>query len=133
MNYITIPNFSRLKPQTLFNRAVKHIGKTQRQSLKNGVCCYGGTGCNAAPFIREDQREAADALGSSSSWAELVQAGMVPQTNKQFISELQSAHDKIGPEYGMGFMQSYDHRMRELAEEHGLNTKALDALGWRRQ
>lgn len=133
MAYITIPGFSQMKLQTIFDRAVKHIGKTQCQSLGESgkFCIYGGTGCNAAPFIRKDQRDIADARGAiQSGWAHLATDGLVPMTHREFVADLQRAHDYVNPINGNAFLNEYDRNMRRLADDYSLNTKALDKLGW---
>lgn len=130
MAYLTVPNFSQMSLQTLFDRAVNHIGSTGKKSFKGTRCCYGGSGCNAAPFLREDARKLADTadMGYSAGWDHLAADGLVPSTNSDFMSRLQSAHDNSTQ--GKEFRKTYDAGMRALAKKYLLNTKALDKLGW---
>ncbi|QDJ96190.1 hypothetical protein Xoosp13_3 [Xanthomonas phage Xoo-sp13] len=136
MPFITVRNFSQMSEQTIFDTAVKHIGTTGKQSInKNGACQYGGTGCNAAPFLTNEGRKSADLMGQvenggNSVWGALAQSGMVPNTHRKFMADLQNAHDNVIPEKGKAFKKEYDETMRDVAQQYGLNTKALDALGW---
>lgn len=109
--------------------AVKHIGTTGVKSVNvHGKCIYSGTGCNAAPMLREDMRQDADAYGS---WSELVGEDMAPAHNVKFIVELQEVHDNSGKyasNLTASFRKAYLINMQALAKSHNLNSTELDAL-----
>ncbi|QDJ96194.1 hypothetical protein Xoosp13_7 [Xanthomonas phage Xoo-sp13] len=105
--------------------AVTHIGSTGVKSVNTfGKCLYSGSGCNAAPLLREDVRELADIYGS---WPQLAVNKYVPKNNAAFIEQLQSAHDDSDP---ITFKSDYDSRMLKLAKTYGLDSTILDNLGW---
>ena len=56
--YLTIPGFTKLSAQRLFDMSAEHVLKNGKPSLNaNGTCTYGGIGCAAAPFLKESVRE----------------------------------------------------------------------------
>lgn len=128
MAYITVPGFSQMTKQNIFDRAVRHIAKTQRKSVGyNGDCVYSGSGCNASILIREDKRKFADELDSGSAWDDLVHDDHVPDTNMEFVLSLQYAHDNAGVvNSGLNFLSGYKNRMKDVAIEWGLKTNILD-------
>ena len=48
-----ISNFDQLTKQDMFDMALAHVRKNGKQSMRDGVCCYTGTGigCAASVFI----------------------------------------------------------------------------------
>ena len=123
---LVISGFGKLRQQDIFDLAVDHIGKTRTQSRTGsafGGCCYAGTGCNAAPLIREDQRQHADDL--AGAWAVMVDEGLAPKRNAEFIEKLQQAHDYADRD---NFMPEWKERMTNLAATYKLDTTKLDAI-----
>lgn len=123
-NFYTIPGFQKMSKQRIFNMAVAHIAKTRQASMDSGgSCAYAGSGCNAAPLLRESCRADADNIGA---WDELVERRIVPTTNAEFIRELQYAHDDASSTNN--FMEGWSRRMRNLATEYNLSTSTLDKV-----
>lgn len=120
--FLTIEGFESLTKQQLFDISLSHIRTTREQSMNGTVTCtYQGKGCAAAPFIRPDQRAAADrgcGVRTSSPWEVLaMDDGLVPQHEWKFVQQLQSCHDLAGQ---YNFMLSYERRMEALAREFSL-------------
>lgn len=127
MPFITVRNFSQMSEQTIFDKAVKHIGTTGKQSKRGESCTYTGSGCNAAPFLMLDKLPK---KLNGQSWGTLLKAKLVPETHALFMDDLQFAHDNVERRSGKAFKKGYDEEMRVLAFRCYLNTKELDALGW---
>ena len=132
--YITIPGFEKLTKQEMFDISARHILATGKPSVNEGstLCVYAGSGCAAAPFIREDQREIADGLdisARSTGWKSLSDNGHVPKHEDDFVVRLQLCHDDaitVSSEEDFNFMELWEDSMRILAAEHGLSTAVLD-------
>ena len=133
--YITIPGFEKLTQQEMFDISARHILATGKPSVNEGstLCVYAGSGCAAAPFIREDQREIADGLDTSgwgTGWQWLSNDGHVPKHEDDFVVRLQLCHDDnaatVSSEEDFNFMELWEDSMRILAAEHGLSTAVLD-------
>jgi len=140
MNPVTIPALHTLSKQELFDMSARHILSTGKPSLeKLSVdsalyrCVYSGSGCAAAPFIREEERMWVNPIGA---WAALVQRGKVDANvsygANEFISQLQKCHDRnaFGKEQGgasASFLINWEQDMRLLGLEHGLSLEVLDA------
>lgn len=119
--FLTIEGFESLTKQQLFDISLTHIRTTRERSMKDDInCTYQGTGCAAAPFIRPDQRAAAD-VGrddrASSAWEVLVEELLVPEHEREFVQRLQSCHDNASTRH---FMPSYEGHMEKLAKEYSL-------------
>lgn len=126
MAFLTIPGFSKMSKQRIFNKAVAHIASTRVQSFTNeGGCRYAGTGCNAAPLLQEVYRHQADTYGP---WNELVDMALVPGNNAVFIKELQTAHDTCGHNEPNVFMGEWKAKMADLAARWNLSTSTLDKV-----
>jgi len=121
VSHITIPGFAKMSKQRIFNKAVAHIATTRVKSFEGGRCVYAGNGCNAAPLLLPEFRKQADTAGS---WDNLIETGMVPANNGQFIYELQRAHDNTNET--TNFMFHWKRNMKELAERWNLSTSTLD-------
>lgn len=115
--YLTIPGFSKLSRQKIFDMAVAHIASTRVKSYNENaeLCSYAGSGCNAAPFIREDGREFADKQGA---WLALVEMKLVPDHNAGFLGDLQDAHDGCR---GANFMEEWKRNMLSVAQKYKLD------------
>ena len=132
--YITIPGFEKLTKQEMFDISARHILATGKPSVNEGstLCVYAGSGCAAAPFIREDQREIADGLdigARGTGWKSLSDNGHVPKHEDDFVVRLQLCHDDaitVSSEEDFNFMELWEDSMRILAAEHGLSTAVLD-------
>ena len=131
--YITIDGFESLTKQQMFDISAKHILAAGKCSANDqGTCSYAGSGCAAAPFIREDQREIADGLdisGWGTGWKSLSDNGHVPKHEDDFVVRLQLCHDDaitVSSEEDFNFMELWEDSMRILAAEHGLSTAVLD-------
>lgn len=133
--YITIDGFEQLSRQQLFDMSAAHILKTGVQSrLRSRRCCapddvtvcsYSGTGCAAAPFLKEEFREKADRAGS---WSRLHRGGIgnVPLHETLFVSKLQICHDRYECDSERDFMTHWHHAMKQLAEEYQLDASILN-------
>lgn len=124
-----IPGFRKMSKQRIFNKAVAHIAKTRKKSVRgtNQNCVYSGSGCNAAPLLANDNvRMSMDNMGGSN-WESLVQYGSVPANNAEFINELQRAHDSsaVHPDY---FMKHWKASMYSLATRWNLSTSTLNKV-----
>lgn len=120
-----IPGFRTLSKQQMFDMAARHIGNTgvkSSASTSPSVCIYGGTGCNASVFIVPEDRERADR--GISSWRSLVDLGLVPGHECEFIRDLQGAHDRTSVDPAK-FKSSYLENMQQVAELNDLNTDIL--------
>ena len=132
--YITIDGFESLTKQQMFDISAKHILAAGKCSVNDqGTCSYAGSGCAAAPFIREDQREIADGLDTSgwgAGWQWLSNNGHVPKREDDFVVRLQLCHDDnaatVSNKEDFNFMELWEDSMRILAAEHGLSTAVLD-------
>jgi hypothetical protein len=122
--YLTIPEFTSLSRQQIFDMAVKHIGSTGKKSNDGNGCLYTSSGCNAAPLLTEEGRQIADGMGS---WPGVVEQQGAPPHEQDFIDRLQKAHDYATVE---GFKNSYKSKMKVLARTFHLDTAELDKLGW---
>ena len=123
-----IPGFRKMSKQRILNLAVAHMAVERQASVLNNSCVYSGTGCNAAPLIRREMRDAADRIGN---WSFLVETGFVPANNADFIQALQQAHDSVARSNAEGdynFMARWKANMRALALEYGLSTSTLDKV-----
>lgn len=125
--YLTIPEFTSLSRQQMFDMAVKHIGSTGEKSFGTRGCLYSGSGCNAAPLLTEEGRYEADR--TMGSWASVVEQKGAPSHEFDFIDRLQKAHDTASPSPD-DFKTSYKSGMKTLAYRYGLDTTELDKLGW---
>lgn len=127
--YITIEGFENLTKQQMFDMSAKHILSTKTKSFnEDGNCSYAGTGCAAAPFIREECRAAADvdpSGGAATGWGFLRSRGDVPEHNAEFVRELQYCHDETEHEVGSMFVDEWLDSMYRLAEHMGLDTTVL--------
>ena len=84
-----IDGFEDLTPEQCIDMAVKHVLRNGRPSVdKDGICCYFGIGCAAAPFLTPLARETLP-----GTWNHLVAAGYVPANNRHTIADLQRCHD----------------------------------------
>lgn len=124
MSYWTVPGFSQMSNQGLFDRAAKHIATTLKPSKKGDNCMYSGSGCNASVFLRKEVRDDADDL-SDPSWGGMVYYGFVPETHQDFVTLLQQAHDAAAEVPAKDFLPYYIDNMRSLADKNGLNVKVL--------
>lgn len=133
---ITIPGFSKFSKQKIFDTVVDHISQTRVASTKispltdKPMCSYSGSGCNAAPFIREDKRAEADEVGE---WYVLVSEGLAPIKNQGFMARLQSVHDDAAMDDhedgdNLSFMQLWHAEMVNVALEHNLDATKLLAV-----
>lgn len=126
MAFLTIPGFSKMSKQRIFNKAVAHIAITRVQSYSSDSGCrYSGTGCNAAPLLQEIYRHQADTYGP---WNELVDMCLVPKNNAIFIGELQTAHDSCDHNMGEAFVAQWKENMTALAKRWNLSTSTLDKV-----
>lgn len=121
---LTIDGFEQLSKQQMFDMAAKHILKTGKQSLKvieyGSGCTYSGSGCAASVFIKPEYHAQADDCGP---WRILVKNGNASTHEKDFIQELQYAHDRALPDI---FMFDWRGRMRVLAHDYQLNDEVLN-------
>lgn len=123
-NYVTIPGFTDLTMQRMFDMAASHIATTRQKSENpiNDRCAYSYSGCNASIFIREDKRIEMDYL-EDSGWNYLVSLKFAEDHHSTFINSLQVAHD-TAPSTG-NFVEGYCHNMLRLAKKYKLDTTVL--------
>ncbi len=123
METLVIDGFETLTQQQMFDMAVEHIQKTREKSFtENYGCCYSGTGCGASVFIKTEMREAADPIGA---WDNVVRHKKAPAHEQEFVNALQKAHDFSDDAV---FMEQWNFRMRDLADQHGLDVSKLEPL-----
>lgn len=124
MDYYTIPNFTNMTKQELFDMSARHI-LTTRQASRNadGACIYGGSGCGAAPFLREEVH--ADADKYTTSWGQLRYKEVVPEHECEFVSSLQRAHDQAAC-WTDSFVNRWKESMVRVAAAHKLSTDVID-------
>lgn len=120
--YITIDGFEQLTKQQLFDTSLNHIRITREPSMTAGgaYCTYQGKGCAAAPFIKPEHREFADTGDTelkTAAWSTLVHKMLVPNHERDLVQKLQQCHDLANR---ARFMQDYERRMADLAEQEGL-------------
>jgi len=120
---ITIPGFTGLSIQQLFDLSARHILTTRKRSTNDEGCTYSGCGCAAAPFLDPNERLYADSYGS---WPGLVCEGLAPDHHASFIHKLQMCHD--GAHNDATFMKDWAAEMRTLADRYKLDASILDAL-----
>lgn len=131
MERIVIDGFESLTKQQMFDMAVQHIGTTRKPSLsEDNTCVYGGSGCNAAPFLTATGRVIGDMEYPGYGWVTLVDDNQVPDHNSAFIQRLQIAHDKAAAKSieGVDFMSAYVMYMKDVALSENLYTDKLNAL-----
>lgn len=128
MNFITIPGFENLSRQEIFNISVRHVLANGKKSMNDQQCVYSGIGCAAAPFIREEERQASDGRCSSmvggSNWANLRSGGYVPDHHVEFIQNLQQCHDNSSDDDN--FIDDFKDRARAFALHYELKTDVLN-------
>lgn len=119
MSYITIDGFENLTKQEVFDIAYKHINTTKRKSVMPtgcrhsfSECVYSGSGCAAAPFIKEECRS------TRGSWSSLAFEGLVPDTNAVIVDHIQICHDSAIE--GELFLEEFNKKMSQVAEHYGL-------------
>lgn len=121
----TIPEFTSLTKQQLFDRALEHITETGCASFDDvaGQCLYSGSGCNAAPFLKPEYREMADDF---SGWHNLLLNNKVPDHYAGFIGALQDAHDNAGVTGSIqNWRKNYADEMEALGNFEELNLDKL--------
>lgn len=137
-NFITIEGFDNLSPQEAFDMSAKHIlSNGPSFNSKLNACRYGGSGCAAAVFIREEFRDIADR--KVGHWSSVVATRLASITNIDLIMSLQNAHDdSVEAALDMdakgihkvvnlnNFSTRWVHAMREVAAKFNLNTVVLD-------
>lgn len=132
MERIVIDGFEDLTQEQMFDMSLDHIATTRKASLcPDGGCIYGGSGCNAAPFLTPEGRIYADTKYRGMGWGTLVDKGEVPKHHEGIIYALQGAHDYAAVRHGsdtVGFMLTYVSRMAEIAGGYKLDTTKLQAL-----
>lgn len=86
-----IDGFENMTKQQLLDLSVAHLLGTRKPGVRENTsaCVYSGSGCGAAPFIKEAFRGEADREGS---W-EGVSAAFGSHHEMDFIMALQRAHD----------------------------------------
>ena len=120
--YITIEGFESLTKQQMFDMSAKHVLANGRRSTDAGGCVYSGIGCAAAPFIKPEDREAADSAEAGSTWPFLCSANLVPGHNSGLVAAMQRCHDSADSN---GFVKDFKKRMREVAEWYNLSADVL--------
>lgn len=132
MDRIVIEGFEELTEQQMFDMSLDHIDATRKASLcPDGGCIYGGSGCNAAPFLTPEGRIYADTKYQGMGWSTLVDRGEVPKHNEGLIYALQGAHDYAAARHGSDterFMLTYVSRMADAAGVYKLDTTKLKVL-----
>ena len=137
-NFITIEGFDNLSPQEAFDMSAKHIlSNGPSFNSKLNACRYGGSGCAAAVFIREEFRDIADR--KAGQWLSVAATRLASITNIDLIMSLQNAHDdSVEAALDMdangihkvvnlnNFFTRWVHTMREVAAKYNLNTEVLD-------
>lgn len=127
--YLTIPGFESLTAQQVFDLSVAHIASTRTKSLdptdSDRRCIYSGSGCAAAPFLREECRKEADDA-TRGGWRILMSKGLVPGNNDELITLLQNAHDRTQDD--QPFMPQWKAHMIQVAGYYELSTTELDKV-----
>lgn len=132
-NFITIEGFESLSKQDMFDKAAAHIiANGPSFNIALDACRYGGSGCAAAVFIREDLRAIADQHGS---WRTLETMRLVPLHNFELIRSLQDTHDGsvlAAKDNGVidhnNFFTLWQAEMKTIAKFHGLSSAAVDNI-----
>lgn len=126
---LTIDGFETLTRQQLFDMSAKHIMAQGRPGMASTGNCSYSQGCAASIFIKPELIAEAD---SGGSWDDLEREEYVPETNSDFVNQLQLAHDRAAltslrddSSDLSGFMADWSQRMHDLAKVYGLNTEAL--------
>lgn len=117
----TIKGFEKLTKQQMFDMTAAHILSTGIKSENANGCQYAGSGCAASVFIKPELREACDAVGYWGDLVSLNRAKMMmtaPAHEKNFVSQLQTAHDTASPE---NFLADWKAKMLTLACTHELD------------
>lgn len=126
MEYINIPELDTLTSQQVFDISVKHVLKNGKPSMcaKFGGCTYGGIGCAAAPFLKEEYREC-----TWGSWAGLIGEGKVSPYHNRLIARLQSAHDYAASASANGepFIGCFKDIIAHIAKEFNLNGEVYES------
>ena len=142
--YITIDGFESLTKQQMFDISAKHILSTGRPSYvndSNGVhgCVYRGSGCAAAPFIREEERKKADQpkayYGTKypySGWNDLASNNLVPRHHQDLVTDFQICHDTdaskvVTVEHQAIWLSNWKAAMLRVAKRHDLDPSILDS------
>jgi hypothetical protein len=117
-----IDGFENLSQQQMFDISAAHLLQTGQKSYseENEACSYSGSGCAAAPFLKEEFRKVADNKGI---WSNLVYFKNVPENHSYFVEKLQHAHDRAN---GFGFLEDWKVKMREVATQFELDDSILD-------
>lgn len=127
MSYLTIPGFEKLSKQEMFDMSLAHIRKTGVKSVGERFCTYSGTGCAAAPFLRDEGKEQCDKIGSWDTLSRPQTQGtissparsqLVPDHEVWFIKAMQICHD--GTHETRDFLPQFENSMKELAKREGL-------------
>ncbi|MCI0527846.1 MAG: hypothetical protein L0Y56_10460, partial [Nitrospira sp.] len=92
---ITLKTLASATQQEIFNQVAGHLIAQNEKSLSPiGIGCRyrGEAGCKcAAGCLISDEEYGPDWEGKS--WFQLIEAGVVPEQNKDLIGELQNVHD----------------------------------------
>jgi hypothetical protein len=115
--YWTIDGFENLTREEIIRISVAHVLKNGKKSVKGDRCMYGGIGCAAAPFLKEQYRASADGRleGSSkygNSWRILELKGYVPHHEANIVRMLQSCHDNAPNISDALFIESFKHEVQ---------------------
>lgn len=116
-NYFTIDGFENLSSQEVFDMALAHVRKTGKKSFEEVVrsCEYGGIGCAASPFLKDEYKDIADKTGQ---WRGLFNAKLVPLKHLELVSSIQTCHDDAD---STKFLTDFENRMKDVANEYTLN------------
>ena len=142
--YITIDGFESLTKQQMFDISAKHIlstGKPSYVNNNNGLqgCVYQGSGCAAAPFIREEERKKADepkfyfdTKYPYSGWGDLASNNLVPRHHQDLVADFQVCHDtyasKVVTDDDLAiWLSNWKVAMRRVAKIHELDPSILDS------
>ena len=139
--YITIPGFEKLTKQEMFDISARHILATGKPSVNEGstLCVYAGSGCAAAPFIREEERKKADEpkvyFGTKypySGWGDLASNNLVPRHHQDLVADFQVCHDtyasKVVTDDDLAiWLSNWKVAMRRVAKIHDLDPSILDS------
>ena len=122
-----ISNFDQLTKQDIFDMALAHVRKTGKQSMHEGRCCYTGIGCAASVFIDPESLAKMSKKNNGRRWRHLVTINDLSSHEQDFISCLQTCHDRYIPAHELSdaendvlFMRQYEEHMRALADKHDL-------------
>lgn len=140
--FITIPGFSKMSAQKVFNMSAAHLLKQNSMSINSTktTCAYRGErgkACAAGVFLTDEGAR----NYNGDSWEELILDSRIPKIHKELVDTLQSIHDgpmairnrllsksvKVRKPAQAKHVKTWPEQLRKLAQDFSLDDSVVDA------